>query len=181
MNLEQFSILLSVGLIVISVVTIASFLAYVFVPKLRTQLCTIEYELYLKTIGLLAVTSTLMVLVYQFYYLTPVCAYCWWQRIFMFPIDIVILVALWYKTKHSEVTTGILAAFGTFFAGYHYYYHYQVIVLDNPLAMPCSSIGILPSCTDSPVLVFEFITIPLMALVVFVSILWLSFLARKTS
>lgn len=181
MNIDQFSALLSAGLIIISLLTIVSLVAYVAYAPARKALLDVPYSTYLKCIGLLAVTSTIMVLVYQFYYLTPVCAYCWWQRIFMFPIDIVIATALYYKTKYSEVTVVILAAFGTFFAAYHYYYHYQVIVLDNPLSMPCSSIGIVPSCTESPVLVFGFITIPLMALVVFVTILWLCFLARKTS
>jgi len=181
MNIDQFSNLLSAGLLVIAGITLVSFFAFLFVKQARNALLSIPYATYLKTIGLLAVTSTVMVLIYQFYYLTPVCAYCWWQRIFMFPIDIVALTALWYQTKHSEVTIAILAAFGVFFAGYHYYYHYQVIVLDNPLSMPCSSIGIVPSCTESPVLVFGFITIPWMALVVFTTILWLCFLARKVS
>ena len=179
MTLHQYSVLLSIGVFAVLGLALVSMLAYAFSPKARRWLNSVDYYAYIKGIGLLSVIATAGALIYQFVYLTPVCAYCWWQRIFMFPIDFIAIGTVMYKLKHNEKIIGWLAAVGAFFAGYHYYYHYQVIVKNNPLALPCSSIGIVPSCTDSPVLVAQFITIPLMAFIVFVAIVWITFLARR--
>ena len=99
----------------------------------------------------------------------------------MFPIEIVALGSIILETKRNEYIMGALALIGSGFAGYHYYYHYQVAVQGHDLTMPCSSIGIVPSCTDASVMVFGFVTIPLMALITFISILWLVFLATRAS
>lgn len=82
-----------------------------------------------------------------------------------------------------HLAIGLLAGFGTFFAGYHYYLHFTSWVLKDENILnftSCSQGGILPSCTDSSgVLIFDFITIPFMSLVIFLMILWLVFLASK--
>ena len=147
MNLEQYSILLSVALMGLTLVTVASIVVYIFSAKFRSFLQNVDYFLYIKVIGILAIIATLGALTYQFGYKTPVCEYCWWQRIFMFPIDIIVLTTLGYKIRHNEITIAILAGIGSVFAAYHYYFHYQVAVLDNILSMPCSAVGIIPSCT----------------------------------
>lgn len=102
----------------------------------------------------------------------------------MFPIDIIVLSALANKITKIQKPISVLALFGTFFAGYHYYLHFQSWVLKNENVVsltPCSVGGILPSCTDpAGVLLFGFLTIPFMALVIFLAILWLCFLAGKS-
>jgi disulfide bond formation protein DsbB len=84
----------------------------------------VPYFTYLKIIGLIAIASTTFAMTYQLYYELDVCILCWWQRIFIFPIDIVILVSIWKKIRGNHIITGLLALGGTFFAGYHYYYHF---------------------------------------------------------
>jgi disulfide bond formation protein DsbB len=102
----------------------------------------------------------------------------------MFPIDVVILVALYFRERFAHVTTAILAAFGAFYAGYHYYYHFQVHVLKNALSLPCSTFGLIPGCSETKVLAFGFATIPFMALCAFLSILilaaWAEYHRRHT-
>jgi len=178
MNLEQYSVALSVALVLLSAATLISIFAFVFSKSGREKMKGVDYFVYIKLIGVFSIIATVGALVYQFVYKTPVCEYCWWQRIFMFPIDIIVIVSVWKKIKSNEIIIGILAVIGGLFAAVHYYFHYQVAILDNLLSMPCSSIGIIPSCTETPVLIWGFITIPLMALVVFLVILWLVFLAR---
>jgi disulfide bond formation protein DsbB len=113
-------------------------------------------------------------------YQTPVCELCWWQRIFLYPTSVITLVALWFKTRETHVTVAILSALGLYIACYHYYYHFQGYVLGKTLSIPCSFGGLLPACTNSPILVFGFVTIPFMGIMIFASLLILTFCAFTT-
>ena len=179
MDIDQYSILLSLAVFALAGLTLLAVLSYAISASARKWFETRSYFTYLQLIGLIALISTVGALTYQLVYQTPVCSLCWWQRIFMFPVEIIVGVALVFKNRTAHVTTMIMAAFGTFFAGYHYYYHFQGFVLGKELELPCTAYGLLPACTDSPILIFGFVTIPLMALVAFLSIFALSYFARK--
>ncbi len=180
MSLDFYSYILSISVLAIAAVTLISLIGYLCNSKIRTKIQSIPYFHIVKLIGFLAIFSTIAVLIYQLHYEVEVCELCWWQRIFMFPIDIIVLVSLYYKTKTNHMIIGILSAFGIFFAGYHYYYHFRGWVLGEIVSLPCSVGGLLPACTDNNgILQFGFITIPFMALVVFITILWLSYVAHR--
>lgn len=181
MDLNLYTIILSVALVGLLGATLLSIIFFVVSDKVRALHKEQDYFAYIQSIGIFAITATIGALIYQFYYKTPVCEYCWWQRIFMFPIDVIVIVTLWKKIKHNEIIIAILAAIGAVFAAVHYYFHVQAILLENEVTLPCSTVGIIPSCTESPVLVWGFVTIPLMALVVFIAILWLSYLAHYSA
>lgn len=179
MSLEFYSVLLSIGALGIFASALVLLVVFVFSPKHRAKIMQIDYEQWLIAIGSITILATVTSLVYQFVYKTPVCELCWWQRIFLYPIEVITLVAVWKKTKEAHITVAILAAIGLFFASYHYYYHFQGFVLGNKLTLPCSYGGLLPACTDSPILVFGFITIPFMGILIFGSVLLLSWLAHQ--
>ncbi len=181
MNLEQYSTVLSVLVLLLGAATILSILGAFYSQSLRTKLSAISYTCLLQAIALLATIATLGALTYQYIYLTPVCVLCWWQRIFIFPIEIIIAVTLWTKTKMNHLIVGLMAAIGLPIAAYHYYGHYQKYVAGNPFLLPCSTNPLESSCSNSPIVTFGFITIPFMALVVFVAILWLTYLAHQKS
>lgn len=178
-----YSHIMAIGVLLLLFVTILHIFAYIFSKKIREKTYNIAYFTFIKIIGVFALLSTIFALTYQWGYLLLVCELCWWQRIFMFPIDILAISAVTNKIPKIHKPILILAAFGTFFAGYHYWLHFQSWVLksDNIMSMTsCAQGGILPSCTDpSGVVIFDFLTIPFMALVVFVFILWMGFLASK--
>lgn len=178
MSLDAFSVLVSLGLFAIAAAVLALLLAYAFSPAARSHLRAVPYATYIAGIGLLSLGSIVGAMAYQLAYLTPVCELCWWQRVFLFPVAIVAGVALWRGSRDAHIVTAIMAAFGLFYASYHYWYHYQGLVLGNALSLPCSSGGLLPACTESPILTFGFVTIPLMGVLVFGSMLALSFLAH---
>jgi disulfide bond formation protein DsbB len=180
MNLEQYSLVITLACAILLFAMLLSIIAYFFVPDTKKRLVNVSYNKYLKLIGFFALFSTAGALIYQFIYETPVCEYCWWQRIFMFPIDIIIIGSILYKIKKNEIIVGILATIGFVIASVHYYFHYQNVVLGNLIDSGCSVIGIIPSCSNTPVVVFNFVTIPLMAMVSFLAIIWLCFLAVKT-
>ncbi len=179
MSLDLYSLFLSIGALVISSSVIVIVVAVLSRSKYRDKIMQIDYERWLIVIGSIAILATITSLIYQFVYKTPVCELCWWQRIFLYPIEIITLVAVWKKTKEAHITVAILAAIGLFFASYHYYYHFQGFVLGNKLTLPCSYGGLLPACTDSPILVFGFITIPFMGILIFVAVLLLAWIAQQ--
>ena len=179
MSLDLYSLFLSIGALVISSSVIVIVVAVLSRSRYRDKIMQIDYERWLIVIGSIAILATITSLIYQFVYKTPVCELCWWQRIFLYPIEIITLVAVWKKTKEAHITVAILAAIGLFFASYHYYYHFQGFVLGNKLTLPCSYGGLLPACTDSPILVFGFITIPFMGILIFVAVLLLAWIAQQ--
>lgn len=181
MNLEQYSAVLSVLVLLLGVATVLSILSYCFSPTTRALMAKVSYTCLLQTIALLATIATLGAVTYQYIYLTPVCVLCWWQRIFMFPIEMIIAVTLWTKTKMNHLIIALMAAIGLPISLYHYYGHYQKYVAGNPFLLPCSTNPLEPSCTQSPIVTFGFITIPFMAAIVFIAILWLTYLAHHKS
>jgi disulfide bond formation protein DsbB len=181
MEMTPFSLILSLGVLGILALTLVTFFGFIFSKKIREKLAHIPYFTYIKMIGLIAISATTLALTYQLYFELQVCILCWWQRIFIFPIDIVIIVSLWKKIRWNHLTTGILALIGLFFASYHYYFHFIGWVLKLPVYLPCEQGGLLPACTDHDgVLTFGFITIPFMAVCVLLAMVWLSYLAGRS-
>lgn len=179
MSLDQFATFLTICSILLFLallsVTIASFVS----QKVNERIRSLDYFRYVIGLAIVAGTATALSLILQLVYDTPVCELCWWQRIFMYPMVVVALVSLWRKAKEAHLMIGILSLFGLWYAGYHYYYHFKGIVLGQKLTLPCSYGGLMPACTDSPILVFGFSTIPFMSLMAFGSIFLLSFLAYR--
>lgn len=181
MTLDVYSTLLVSGSIAMFGALVGACVMYLVSRTMRARIQKIPYERYIAALAVLSIVSVAGSLIYQLVYMTPVCELCWWQRIFLYPISVITLVALWFRTRETHVTVGILSAFGLWYALYHYYYHFQGFVLGNKLTLPCSYGGLMPACTDSPILVFGFATIPFMGIMVFGSMLMISGLAYFTS
>ncbi len=179
MSLELYSTILTIGSIGIFVGLLGLLLSSLTTTTGLKFVRGVRYEQYIALIAAVSVASIIFSLVYQLVYETPVCELCWWQRIFLYPVSVISLVALWFRTKETHITTAILAGFGFYIACYHYYYHFQGYVLGKTLSIPCSFGGLLPACTNSPILVFGFATIPFMGIMVFGSFLILTWFAYK--
>ncbi len=179
MTLETYSVLVSLGLFALTALVLGCLVLYALVPAFRKHVHAHSYTALYGSMAVIVLLAIAGAFIYQLAYLTPVCELCWWQRIFLFPIAVIALVAAWYRTKEAHVMSGVLALLGLFYAAYHYYYHFQGLVLGNKLALPCSSGGLLPACTDSPILTFGFVTIPFMGILVFVNILIIAFFVHR--
>lgn len=179
MTLDQFSTALVLGSIALFAVCVGGLVASFLSARARAHLERHSYQRYLGTLAVVSGLSVIGTLIFQLAYLTPVCELCWWQRIFLYPIPVIAAVALWFRTKEAHITIGILAALGLWYASYHYYYHFQRFVLDNELALPCSYGGLMPACTDSPILIFGFATIPFLGIMIFGSMLALAVIAHR--
>ncbi len=178
-DLNFYSTILSVLALLLFITTFICFLLFLFSENMKKEFIKIDYILYLKSVGFISCFSTISVLIYQFYFLTPVCEMCWWQRTFMFPIDIIIFWAIFFKAKKVQFLTLFFSGVGTVIAIYHYYLHFQTFILHKKIETSCSVVGLTPACSESSVLVFGFITIPFMAMIAFLSIFLISIFMIK--
>ena len=101
------------------------------------------------------------------------CELCWYQRIFMFPLAIILLLALFPLDTRIVKYALPISGVGALFAAYHLLLFYGVI----PEAMrPCGK-GI--SCADASMELFGFLPIPLLALAAFSGIILLLIKTRN--
>lgn len=125
---------------------------------------------------LVATTATLGALfIGEVMGMTP-CVLCWYQRIFMFPIAIVLAIACFSEDRRGAVYAWALAAGGAVVAGYH-----TLLVAGwIPKSwLPCQA-GI--SCADQKLDILNGLQIPWLALAAFLLILiLLTLFLRKTS
>jgi disulfide bond formation protein DsbB len=95
----------------------------------------------------------------------PPCTLCWYQRICLYPLTVIIAVGIALRDRQVVVYALPLVVVGLGFAVYHNLIYYRVI----PEALsPCT--GGVP-CSSRQLELLGFITIPLMSLGAFLSIL----------
>ncbi|HWL43943.1 MAG TPA: disulfide bond formation protein B [Ilumatobacter sp.] len=93
------------------------------------------------------------------------CRLCWFQRVAMYPIAVLALVAVLRRDRGARWYAVALAAIGAPISGYHYLIEWKP-GLDSG---SCSLFG--PACTDIWFRTFGFATLAFMALCGFVAIL----------
>ena len=93
------------------------------------------------------------------------CKLCWFQRVFMYPLPIILGIALFREARDVIYYAMPLSVIGGLFA----LYHYILQMSTNPLA-PCSTIGFSVSCSERFITHYGYITIPFMSLTGFVII-----------
>lgn len=102
------------------------------------------------------------------------CVLCWWQRVFLYPIPILLVVAL-YKREIISRYVAVLAVPGAVLAAYHYYGQ-----MFNISALPCAApVAGGVSCASRYVFEFGYITIPMMSFTVFALIGVLMLVSRR--
>lgn len=105
----------------------------------------------------------------------PPCMLCWYQRICMYPLILILSVSIWKKDKNVLLYTLPLSIIGTIIALYHNLLYYKII----PESVAPCTLGI--SCTTKQIEWFGFITIPFLSLCAFLLITFLLILYRKYS
>ena len=103
----------------------------------------------------------------------PPCALCWYQRVFMFPLAIILLIGLFPFDKSIIKYALPLAFAGWGFAFYHYLL-YSGFIPES--IQPCSQ-GV--SCSETYLDLFGFLTIPMLSLISFSIIIGLLLILRR--
>jgi disulfide bond formation protein DsbB len=104
------------------------------------------------------------------------CNLCWYQRVFMYPLCIIMATALLFKLKDVFRYVLPLAFVGLIIAGYHYYY--QTI---GSSTLTCSIVSFSPSCSERYYAYFGYITISWMSLSAFTYIFLLSLFGKSSN
>ncbi len=94
------------------------------------------------------------------------CTLCWYQRIAMYPLVIILGLAAWRRDVGVRRYVVPLAAVGAVIAAYH-------VALQRLPGLPAGACSLDAPCTAIYVERFGFVTIPVMALIGFVAILTL--------
>ena len=101
------------------------------------------------------------------------CVLCWFQRIFIYPLTIILLIALFPLDTNVVRYALPLAIIGWAFAVYHYLL-YSGFIPES--LQPCSETG--PSCSDVNLELFGFITIPMMSILAYSVIIGLLLIVK---
>jgi disulfide bond formation protein DsbB len=91
----------------------------------------------------------------------PPCVLCWYQRIFMYPLVLIIPIGILKKDKVLSTYVLWLASFGAIISIYHNLLYYGLV------GSVCTDF----SCTTKFIEYFGFITIPFLSLVAFLIII----------
>jgi disulfide bond formation protein DsbB len=104
----------------------------------------------------------------------PPCLLCWYSRIFFYPQLFLFGMAFWKKDFKIIDYALVLTAIGTLISLYH-------VISENIgySVLPCEASG--PSCLIKYVYEYGFITIPVMGLVGFGSLLLMLIVAKKAA
>ena len=92
------------------------------------------------------------------------CELCWYQRILMYPLAIILGIAVVKKDNRISFYSMVLSAIGTCISLYHYSLQKISFIANN-----APSCGRIP-CTGQYINWFGFITIPFLALIAFIII-----------
>jgi len=104
------------------------------------------------------------------------CNLCWYQRISMFPLALILALAVYRGDTSVSRYTLPLAGIGTLIAGFHSLLYFKII---PESIKPCLAGG--PSCSGDSMTLFGVIPLPLLSLAAFSFItLCLFTLWRKT-
>lgn len=98
------------------------------------------------------------------------CGLCWYQRILMYPMTLIFLVAMVRKDYDIFYYTTLISLVGIGFASYHY------ILQRMEYATACG----IESCTTKYIFDYGYITIPMMALTAFILVIFLHFAYNYT-
>ncbi len=101
------------------------------------------------------------------------CELCWYQRIFMFPLAVILLLGLHPLDSRVIRYALPIAAIGLLFTIYHSLLFYGLIP-EN--LQPCRQ-GI--SCADDGMVLFDILPIPLLSLAAFIAIIILLLKAHR--
>ena len=130
---------------------------------------------YLFAAWVIALSATLAVLFIGEVLGQAPCNLCWFQRTFMFPLAVILSIAVWKVDLFIWRYAAPLAILGGAVALYHSLLYAGIV--PAPL-VPCTASG--PSCTDDAMLILG-LPIPFLSLLMFSAILALLFQLRRIS
>lgn len=171
---NTFNTLLGIGCIIVALDTLvlASDLLFPWIPENARDVLVKILPWY---IVVLAIGGIAGPLTYEYFFGFPPCELCWYNRIFSWPALILSLFAV-YEKQVAKLSKYILffATVVTIIGVAHVLTQLGI----TPSPLPCSANG-GPSCSEIDVLVFNFLTIPMMAVITSVGLIVTTLFLKK--
>src|SRR3989338_3975801 len=173
---------LGLGILVLHIILALALLFYVYhkITKKRLPFMFYNFKNFVFSNGLIfaliiSVVATLGSLAYSEIIKLPPCDLCWYQRALLYPQVVILAVALVKKNRDIYDYVIGLNIIGIIIAGYQYIM--QMINYSGPC--PVGSVAGNIGCFAKDVFEFGYITLPLMALSVFVLLVLLTYLYKE--
>jgi disulfide bond formation protein DsbB len=121
-----------------------------------------KYFLYLSLS--VAIVGTLLSLYFSDVLGLPPCTLCWYQRIAMYPLIPLLALGIYFKEKRIALYALPQAVIGLLIAAYHNLIYYDAMRNAGTSSLNIVDCGVGVPCTETQLLLFDFISIPLMSL-----------------
>ena len=127
---------------------------------------------------IIAICSVIGPLTYTYlYHLTP-CTLCWFQRICMFPLAILLLIANIKKDFTIKIYIYTLSTLGLLISVYHFI-NQQLHTRFAIDTTGCDAVGLSKGCSEYYLMEYGYITIPVMAATGFILIIFFTYFAKE--
>ncbi len=157
--LDTFNLILSIGAICLQILTLVLILALIFTP--RTNPIRVFFKKYAFVFSfILAFSAVALSLFYSEIIGFPPCELCWVNRIFIYPLAILLGMELYKKDKMIVDQAIVLSLLSVLTSIFHIY-----IERGGKSSLPCASPDVVNqvSCATRYVYEFSYVTIPVMA------------------
>lgn len=149
------------------------FLIYTSVTKKQSGILSFFAKNVIPLGFLISLFGTFLTLYYSEVLHYVPCDLCWFQRIFLYP-QLFIFALAWYKNDRKILPyTTVLSVFGFLIAWYHH-----LLQIGYDIYKPCSTAPFAVDCAKPSFIEYGFVTFPFMAVVLFGTLLVLSFTAH---
>lgn len=177
--LETLNYWLAMGAIALQLVTLYILVEHFFLKEKYVTPYLHRFGLHI--VFLVSASASLLTLVYSEVFGFVPCGLCWFERVFLYPVAIISLVAL-YKVRHGVRDTAIadygiaLSGIGAIIATYHHY-----LQMGGSALIACPTAGEGVDCAKRVIFEFGYVTFPLMAAVIFAFIIMVLLVYRSSS
>ena len=162
MSLDQVNNLIFVLTVLGQIFIVAAIIYLIFFRKIKNKLINFLTKNTIALAFLVALFSTSASLYYSGIAGFIPCDLCWLQRIFLFPL-VIILGLAWLKKKDEAIDYSLaLISIGTIISVYHNYIYYT--------AVSSTFCSITSPCTQVYVTGYNYLSLPLMSLTAFLMI-----------
>lgn len=169
---EIIGLVFGIGTFLLQIDLLIVLFAFIFYPNGWITRFVGKYSLYIITLfGLFSLMGSLT---YSEFLKFDPCKLCWIQRIFLYPSFIIGIVAIWRKDLKALWYTLSLAIVGVIFSLYHYIIQFAPV----SESLPCSYSG-GGGCGGIFTIQMGYITIPMMALTLFLYVILVSVIGIK--
>lgn len=159
--LETLNYWLAVGTIVLQIVTVYIFVEHFFLKE--KYLTPYVRRFALQIVFIVSAIATLLTLVYSEVFGFIPCGLCWMERVFLYPVAVISLLAL-YKAHRGVRDAAVadygiaLSGIGALIATYHHY-----LQMGGSALIACPTAGEGVDCAKRVIFEFGYVTFPLMA------------------